>query len=109
MNDKTALIRAMNDRLRRTLTGGHVVVTAGIRALGAEFLRLAVQLICSADDFSSANDPYGERDFGHVLVRGEKILWKIDYYDPSLTLGAQDPSDETCCVRVLTIMLASEY
>ena len=39
----------------------------------------------------------------------ERIFWKIDYYDPSLDFGSEIPSDPAQTVRVLTIMLASEY
>jgi len=61
------------------------------------------------DAFTPDNDPYGERDFGAFEHNGEKIFWKIDYYDATLTYGSEDPSDPQQTVRVLTIMLASEY
>jgi len=37
------------------------------------------------------------------------MFWKIDYYDRSLEYGSNDPADPSQTVRVLTIMLASEY
>ena len=58
-------------------------------------------------DFNEDNDPYGEHDFGSLKVAGEKIFWKIDYYDESLSKWC-DPLDPDC-QRVLTIMLAEEY
>jgi Protein of unknown function (DUF3768) len=36
-------------------------------------------------------------------------MFKIDYYDPSLTDGSADPSDPAQTCRVLSIMLASDY
>jgi hypothetical protein len=59
--------------------------------------------------FEGGEDPHGERDFGAFDYRGEKLFWKIDYYDPSLTFGSEDPADPAKTVRVLTILLASEY
>ena len=61
------------------------------------------------DSFTEDNDPHGERDFGAFEHEGQRIFWKIDYYDRSLTYGSENPADPQQTVRVLTIMLASEY
>jgi hypothetical protein len=54
-------------------------------------------------------DPYGEHDFGNFEVAGQKFFFKIDYYDPNLEFGSEDPGDPQKTTRVLTIMLAEEY
>ena len=63
----------------------------------------------SFDRFDEENDPYGEHDFGALELEGERLFYKIDYYDQSLSAHSPDPSDETVTKRVLTIMLAEEY
>jgi hypothetical protein len=54
-------------------------------------------------------DPYGEHDFGAFEHNGQRIFWKIDYYGLTMTNGSEDPSDPKHTVRMLTVMLASEY
>jgi hypothetical protein len=54
-------------------------------------------------------DTYGERDFGAFTFRGEKVFFKVDYYDNNLEYGSEDPADASITARVVTIMLASEY
>jgi hypothetical protein len=49
---------------------------------------------------------YGEHDFGALEIEGERLFFKIDYYDQSLSAHSPDPADETLTKRVLTIMLA---
>jgi hypothetical protein len=61
------------------------------------------------DDFTKDNDPHGEHDFGAFQHEGERIFWKIDYYAPDMEHGSENPADPKQTVRVLTIMLASEY
>ena len=54
-------------------------------------------------------DTYGERDFGAFTFRGEKVFFKIDYFDLNLEYGSEDPANASITARVVTIMLASEY
>ncbi len=53
--------------------------------------------------------PHGEHDCGLIEVAGQRVLFKIDYYDPSLCGHSADPADPMVTRRVLTIMLAREY
>ena len=62
-----------------------------------------------AHEFNGDDDPHGERDFGVFEHQGQKLFWKIDYYDPTLSFGSDDPTDLSKTHRVLTILLASEY
>lgn len=102
-------ICALNDRLRKHHLGGRIVATQGVMAEGPPFLLAVLGELHRFDDFNEDNDPHGEHDFGSLSIDGETVLWKIDYYDQSLTEAAVDPSVEDGCVRVLTLMLAQEY
>jgi hypothetical protein len=88
---------------------GRVYQTCGIGALSPADQSAIREKVENFDAFGPDNDPYGERDFGAFDHNGQKIFWKIDYYDTTLTKGSEDPSDPKQTVRVLTIMLASEY
>jgi Protein of unknown function (DUF3768) len=102
-------IRDLNDQLRRSLTGGVLMMTRGIIALGAKRQMAILSAIASFDDFSLEDDPYGEHDFGALTVEGTRIFFKIDYLDRGLTDHSPDPADPTVTTRVLTVMLAEEY
>ena len=107
--DKTERICALNDRLRRTGIGGQIVMTPGVAQYGTGFTLQALRLIAEASAFDASNDPHGEHDFGVVAIESHRLFWKIDYYDATMTFGADDPSDEQACRRVLTVMMAEEY
>ena len=102
-------IAALNDALRRTLQGGRVVMTARVAALPPEQKLVILQRVRMFNHFTEENDPYGEHDFGAFKVDGERYLFKIDYYDLTLTMGSEDPADPEQTCRVLTIMHASDY
>jgi hypothetical protein len=53
-----------------------------------------------------------EHDFGSFDCEGQRIFWKIDYYDRAsfgtgCDMGSDDPTDPAKTLRILTIMLAS--
>jgi len=93
MAQKTAKIRALNDELRQYLLGGGAVITPGIAALGQEAVEQIVRTIAVYDDFCHANDPHEEHDFGSFDTEGHTIMFKIDYYDPTLSMHSADPAD----------------
>jgi hypothetical protein len=102
-------IRELNDRLRQSLAGGVLVITSGVIALGQARQLTILQAVALFDSFNEGNDPYGEHDFGAVEVEGERLFWKIDYFDRSLSARSPDPADPSLTTRVLTIMLTEEY
>ena len=105
----TSKIAELNDKLRQTGEGGRVVMTSGVAAMGSDFIRSAVEAVRTFSTFTEDNDPYGEHDFGIVEVVGETLYWKIDYYDQNQQGHSPDPANPELTVRMLTIMLASEY
>lgn len=107
--DHTKRIALLNDAFRLTFVGGLICVTAGVQILGEEFVQLALRKVRLDDIFSKDNDPYGEHDFGSVVVEGRKLFWSIDYYAPDMIHGSEDPANEEITRRVLTVMLAEEY
>lgn len=103
-------LRELNDRFRtQGLGSGSVFVTSGVQEFGSTFVVSAVNAVRTFNAFSDDNDPWGEHDFGAVEVEGEKVFFKLDYYDPSMKHGSENPANEGSTHRVLTIMLASEY
>lgn len=102
-------IRDLNDALRKRGKGGKIMMTRGIQALGQMAVNKIIAQIRAFDAFTEDNDPYGERDFGSIVVDGNKIFWKIDAYDRNLEYGSPDPTNPSLTVRVMTIMLAEEY
>lgn len=104
----TRKIRELNDRLRTTGIGGKVFLTRGVAAIDADLLTQVLHAVRTFDDFKRGNDPWGEHDFGEVIVDGERFFWKIDAYDLNLEFGSPDPADERVTRRVLTIMTAED-
>ncbi len=103
-------IKTLNDNFRKTFTGGQVLLTAGIDSLPTDDVANITLLVQNFTDFTPDNDPYGEHDFGSFMYNGNKIFWKIDYYDRFNTCYAsENPADSSVTNRVLTIMFADEY
>lgn len=93
----------LNDQFRRSGLG--VVLTGGVQSV--KDLSGLLQAIREFDQFNEDNDPWKEHDFGRISWNGDKVFWKIDYFNESLDEW-EDPLLGTCH-RVLTVMLAEEY
>jgi Protein of unknown function (DUF3768) len=105
-----ARVRALNDQFRRNGIGiGSFMHTDGVHEKGQAFVQGVFGAVRDFDAFSKDNDPYGEHDFGAFDYQGERLFFKIDYYDLALQAHSPDPADPAVTHRVLTIMFASEY
>ncbi len=103
--ETSAKIATLNDAARRNVLS--YMTTAGVISLPPETVADIYTAVRNFTRFTEDNDPYGEHDFGSLKVAGQKIFWKIDYYDEDLKHWC-DPLDPSCR-RVVTIMLAEEY
>lgn len=109
MSANSTRIRELNDEFRKTFVRSKVLLTVGVQLLSADALRELIAKIQSFDQFSPDNDPHQEHDFVSIDMSGDRYFAKIDYYDPSMTAGSEDPADPAKTTRVLTIMHSSEY
>lgn len=88
------------------------VITAGLDQLLKQLdipVGQLAQTVAEFSDFTAANDPHEQHDFGVFEFHGHKCFWKLDLYNQDYSMGSDDPSDLAKTRRVLTIMLAEEY
>ena len=109
VGEKSGKIRALNDRLRRSMTGGRIMLTAAVNALPENLKVQAIERMKTFDDFNADNDPHNEHDFGSFEIDGHTFFFKHEYYDTAMQYGSDDPSDPKKTTRVLTLMLSSDY
>ncbi|MGA2496081.1 MAG: DUF3768 domain-containing protein [Roseiarcus sp.] len=104
-------IRDLNDAFRKSLDPnlGKLMMTSGVSTLPNDVRAMAIREVETFDAFGRDNDPHGEHDFGSFDLAGHKFFFKVDYYDPRLEFGSDDPADPAKTTRVLTLMLADEY
>lgn len=105
--DRLRQIALLNDSFRTTFVGGSIFVTNGVHAVGDDFIKAALLAVRTFIGFNEDDSP--EHDFGIMLVVGRKVYWKIDYYDPTMTVGSEDPASLALTRRVLTVLLPEEY
>ena len=124
VNDRHAVIAEQNDLVRAALAGPKafkqvneqgiefkLVWTPGINEafLLTGKIKLLAKAIAAFDSFEADDDSYQERDFAALEVEGTKVYFKFDYYNLTMDGGSEDPADPAQTVRVLTVMLPSEY
>ncbi len=109
-------IRELNDALRACRNpivalsmNGSIIFTRAVVMRGQAFVNRAFNAVAAFHDFSPDNDPHSEHDMAFLDVDGERIFFKVDYYDPKMRYLSADPSNPEITRRVLTIALAEEY
>ena len=71
--DESAKIRALNDRLRKSFTGGRVMMTKAVSTLPDDVRARAIELTRRFEGFTSDNDPHQEHDFGSFRDRRPEV------------------------------------
>ena len=124
-----AALRARNDRFRRTLTGGSLMLSAGVvleaclqhDALGAANqarIIAAVRGFTGFDDDFTIGDPFDDHSIGDLEVEVEEpgihrwpelIFFRIDDLGRPATGAGSSPAPASGTAMVLTLMLASEW
>ena len=105
---RTAIIRSLNDRFRQTFIGGAVVITAGIAAVDEATQRRLFAAVQTFDAFDEVNDPWHEHDFGAVEVDGQRVFFKLAYYDLTRAMHSEDAADPAKTERVAQSATADE-
>lgn len=110
-SSSTQRIRELNDQFRRFPFPPHgdLFITPGVNILGLRDYLAVLLKVRNFSEFSDANDPHREHDFGSFQHDGVVYFWKIDYYDRQKERHSPDPSDADVTFRVLTVMRADEY
>lgn len=111
MEERSRRIRRINDalRIRGGTRFGVTHLSAGIAAVGPAFATRALAAVRRFDAFAPDDDPFGEHEFGTLVVDSVPILFKIDYYDLDLHRHSRDNANPKVTRRVMTVMLAEEY
>lgn len=102
-------IAKLNDAFRANPILGTTILTTGIRNNSSEDIARIMNHVRNFKDFDEDNNPYGENDFGAFDFKGQKIFWKIDYYDRNFEFASPDAANPSITNRVLTVMYADEY
>ena len=104
----TADIRALNDAFRTTLTGGKVLMTAGVDALPSDVKAMVIRRVATFSDFTGER-PTRRARLRKLLSRRPKVLFqdRLLRFEHGVRIGRPDDPSKT--TRVLTIMLVAEY
>ena len=101
-----AAFRQHNDRFRRGLGKGELLLSAEIVGLGAVTQARIIAAVAAFDDFDDddLSDTHAIGDFEIAVCSPANIVAK-----PALIFFRIDPPPTPCRSSVLTIMLASEW
>ena len=110
MDTKTDRIRALNDELRQTLTGGVALITPGVAALGLDAVdSVSSKLSPCLTIFVTPTILTKSTISDHSKQTDTRSCSRSTITIKELTSHSPDPADPSVTERVITIMLAEEY
>lgn len=80
----------------------------GVAALDKETQTRTIRAIALFSDFTEYKDAYHENDCAMVTLDGYRLLWKVEYYDPTLQHNSEDSPELSKTVRVMATMIPEE-
>jgi hypothetical protein len=108
--NKRAEIRRLNDCFRKNpQLLGKIVMTRNVADMGPVFLVKCLYTLKVYDAFTKDNDPYGEHDMCTFEVDGQKVWFKIEYFNHDMTAGSEDPANPAVTVRLGTLLFPEDY
>jgi hypothetical protein len=109
IENSTGTVAHLNDELRIYGVGGKIVLTQSIADMEQQDRLAIIQAVREFGAFGNKADPYTEHAFGLLTVNGRRIFWKVEYDFSDYLRNTTAYGDALVIVRVLTVMLASEY
>ena len=106
---RSGVIRRINDAFRSHVDESLMRLSPGILNLSKGDRNAVLKNLREFADFSPTNDFYGEHDAGQYTADVGTIIWRIDYYDPTMTRSPKDPANFASTVRVLTVTLVGDH
>ena len=124
-DQQRARVADLNDQARAAMGVACIVeTTPGFRRLNDDD-QMHIKAAVARYDLWTIGESHDEaRDFGAIFKQRDgdwsqetprggdpitAIFWSITCFDPAQTRISEHPWDQTRCIRVLTLMLATEY
>ena len=102
-NPNPERIASLNDSFRQTFEGGRVMLTPSVHDSPYQDIILSAVKAYKFNGIDG-NNPYGENDYGAFEIRGDRYMFKIDYFDSSYETASPDPTDTRVTRRVTTVL-----
>jgi hypothetical protein len=106
--DKLERICELNDNLRKSFSGGEVVLTSSVAALPDMVKASVLDQVALFEAFNEENDPYGFHDYGSFDYCNREFFFKIDFFTLEPSDEPLDLADPSKALRIMTVGLAQD-
>jgi Protein of unknown function (DUF3768) len=106
--DKLERICELDDNLRKSFSGGEVVLTASVAALPNMVKAAVLDQVALFEVFNEENDPYGMHDYGSFDYRSREFFFKIEFFTLEPSDVPLDLTDPKKALRIMTVGLVQD-